>query len=146
MKKLEDILPKGLELQSIQFDIPKILKEVKLPGKAGESFGIEETTEAVLFAVLFANALNKTFADGKVTFMDLPYFFNVALKLPAAISGINKVPEELLDLTDEEYDTLVNLVMGNLELTTVQSQVVLQKSLSLIYAIYDLIKAVTKPV
>lgn len=146
MKKLEDILPKGLELQSIQFDIPKELKEVSLPDQPGVTTGIEETIEAVLFAVLFANALNKTFADGKVTFMDLPYFFNVALKLPAAISKMDKIPGELIDMSDEEYDTLMNIVMGNLELTTVQSQVVLQKSLYLVYAIYDLVKAVAKPI
>ncbi|MHC1736886.1 MAG: hypothetical protein AB9882_02610 [Ignavibacteriaceae bacterium] len=143
--KLEDILPKGLELQAIQFEIPKELDKVSIPGEFEvnePTYGIEETIDVVKFAVVFGNALVKTFEDGKVTIGDLPYYFNAALKLPAALSGLNNVPKEIKDLTDEEINSLVQIVIDNTELPTAQAELVLQKSLNLVYSVYALLQAI----
>lgn len=135
--------PKPAEMQLINFEIPAHLDSVVITDKPGESLGINETKDVVLFAVLFANALMKTFADNKVSLTDLPHFFNVALKLPAALSGINKVPAEIKDVDENEIKELIQIIKDNLGLETDQAKVVLQKSLNLVYAVYDLVAAVT---
>lgn len=141
-KMFFEIEPKGADLQLINFEIPTKLEGFVPPIEPGTGFGIEETKDVVLFAVLFANALMKTFADGKVSLSDLPYFFNVALKLAPALSGMNKVPAEIKDVDENEIKELIQIIKDNLGLETDQAKVVLQKSLNLVYAVYDLVSAV----
>jgi len=143
MTRIElDAQPKPLEFQSMTLDIPKEIKGLILDTPEDVKIGIDETKDVLLFAVLFANAINKTFADGKVTLADLPNFFNVVLKLPAALNGINKVPSEINDLDENELKTLLQIVKDNLGLQTDQVKVVLQKSLDFVFAAYNLIIAI----
>lgn len=142
---LDTLFPKGLELQKIDFDIPKVLTGIPFPtpDEVGNmQFGIEETKEVVTFAVAFANALINTFEDGKVSIGDLPYFFNVVLKLPAAIGGLHNVPSEIRDLTEIEIQELIELIQENTTLNSEEAKVVLRKSLDLVYAVYSLIIAI----
>lgn len=141
---LDTIMPKGVELQKIEFEIPKELDPVYLPESAlnGKIQGISETEDVIKFAVAFANAILRSFEDGKISLMDLPYYFNVALKLPSALTGINNVPAEIADLTMSELQQLADIVVEELDVTNAKAKIIVQKSLNLIYAIWDLVNTI----
>lgn len=136
-------LPEGSLRQKIELEVPKILSLVVVPEKPGVSIGIEETKDVVLFATLFADSIIKSLADGKITITDAPYFFNAMIKLPKAISGIEKVPAEISDLDENEMKELIQIVKDNLGVPTDQCKTIVEKSLTLVYAAFDLIKAAT---
>ena len=70
--------------------------------------GIKETTDCVVLAAEMGNAVGKALADdGKITFGDSVHLGAVAIKVPAAISGIAQVGAELADLDQQETTTLV---------------------------------------
>ena len=72
-----------------------------------EKYGIKETSDVIDAAVSIKEAYEVSNADGSVNFKDDAYNFIAPLtKLPAAISGADKVPNELLDISDEEYQEL----------------------------------------
>lgn len=135
--------PKGFDLQTIELEVPKVLTPVIVPDKPGIEIGIDETKDVVLFATLFADSIIKALADGKITFADAPYFFGAMIKLPKAISGIDKVPSEISDLDENEMKELIQIVKDNLGVPTDQCKIVVEKSLALVYAAFDLIKAAT---
>lgn len=136
--------PKSFDLQKIELKVPSVLSPVIVPDKPGVEVGIDETKDVVLFATLFADSIIKALADGKITFSDAPYFFSAMIKLPKAISGIDKVPAEISDLDENEMKELVQIVKDNLGVPTDQCKVIVEKSLALVYAAFDLIKAATK--
>lgn len=66
-------------------------------------FGTKETIEAIDFLFDIADAvISSTADDGKITIGDAPKFLKIAIGAPKAIGGIQEVPKEIADLSDEE--------------------------------------------
>ena len=77
-----------------------------------EKRGIEETKDIIDFVFSFVEAVGKAKADGEMSWSDARYFIDPVKKLFEAVDDIEEVLPEIEDLTDEEYDELVEYVKG----------------------------------
>lgn len=142
---LKNIAIKGFDLLKNKLIKKEVeMSEVKIPYKPGITYGVEETEEVIDFAILLANSLIKTFEDGKISIFDLTNFITPMVKLPKAISGIDKVPSELYDLDSNEYFRLKDKIKTQLNVDDAAAMNIIDNSIDLIYSIYNLIKAIKK--
>ena len=79
---------------------------------AKEKRGIEETKDVLDFVFSFVDAVEKAKKDGEMTLTDARYFIDPVKKLFEAVDDIEDVLPEMEDLSDEEYDELVEYVKG----------------------------------
>ena len=77
-----------------------------------EKIGIEETRDIIDFVFSFVEAVRKAKAAGEMSWSDARYFIDPVKKLFEAVDDIEEVVPEIEDLTDEEYDELVEYVKG----------------------------------
>ena len=77
-----------------------------------EKRGIEETRDIIDFVFSFVESVGKAKADGEMSWSDARYFIDPVKKLFEALDDIEEVLPEIEDLTDEEYDELVEYVKG----------------------------------
>ena len=77
-----------------------------------EKRGIEETRDIIDFVFSFVEAVGKAKSDGEMSWSDARYFIDPVKKLFEAVDDIEEVLPEIEDLTDEEYDELVEYVKG----------------------------------
>ena len=103
-----DMKPKGPDTipNPKQKTDPK-LKTVVIPYKPQVQLSVKETVELVEFVVALANAIAKYSKSGKSIAMAIWYFGPVALKLPGAIIGLNKIPAEIKVLTSSQKNSIV---------------------------------------
>lgn len=107
-----------------------------------QMYGIEETKDVVKFLCKTTNAvLDSLKDDGKITVGDFPKFGGVAMSMFPAFSGINEVPKELAELSEDEITELVELVKTELELDESVEQVI-SKALNVAAEIKDLVDLV----
>ena len=148
-KKFFTIEPKPVELipgKTLKEKVKEIVKmaPVTLPEKPGLELGIEETKDVLVFGIDLANAAIEALSDGKLSITDFPLFIKPIIGLPKALSGIDKVPAELGDLTVIEKDEIIAIVQEKLVVNNEDAAVIAQKSIEVVYRIYDLIKTITK--
>ena len=79
---------------------------------AEEKRGIEETKGILDFVFSFVEAVGKAKKDGEMSWSDARYFIDPVKKLFEAVDDIEEVLPEIEDLSDEEYDELVEFVKG----------------------------------
>ena len=79
---------------------------------AEEKRGIEETKDILDFVFSFVEAVGKAKKDGEMTWSDARYFIDPVKKLFEAVDDIEDVLPEIEDLSDGEYDELVEYVKG----------------------------------
>ena len=79
---------------------------------AEEERGIEETKDILDFVFSFVEAVGKAKKDGEMTWSDARYFIDPVKKLFEAVDDIEEVLPEIEDLSDEEYNQLVEYVKG----------------------------------
>ena len=77
---------------------------------AEEKRGIEETKDILDFVFSFVEAVGKAKKDGEMTWTDARYFIDPVKKLFEAVDDIEEVLPEIEDLSEEEYDQLVEYV------------------------------------
>ena len=77
---------------------------------AEEKRGIEETKDILDFVFSFVEAVGKAKKDGEVSWSDARYFIDPVKKLFEAVDDIEEVLPEIEDLSEEEYDQLVEYV------------------------------------
>ena len=75
-----------------------------------ETRGIEETKDILDFMFSFVEAVGKAKADGEMSWSDARYFIDPVRKLFEAVDDIEEVLPEIEDLSEEEYDQLVEYV------------------------------------
>ena len=75
-----------------------------------ETRGIEETKDILDFMFSFVEAVGKAKADGEMSWSDARYFIDPVKKLFEAVDDIEEVLPEIEDLSEEEYDQLVEYV------------------------------------
>jgi hypothetical protein len=111
------------------------------PGSEYREIGIEETKDVVLFGTSLTIALTDSLKDGKIGVTDLANFSKPVLKMFSAISGINKVPAEVGNLSESEMKELIEVVKGDLkQLGDDKAALIVEKSLLVINDIYQLYK------
>ena len=74
-----------------------------------EARGIEETKDILDFMFSFVEAVGKAQKDGEMTWSDARYFIDPVKKLFEAVDDIEEVLPEIEDLSEEEYDQLVEM-------------------------------------
>ena len=79
---------------------------------AEEERGIEETKDILDFVFSLVEAVGKAKKDGEMTWSDARYFIDPVKKLFEAVDDIEEVLPEIEDLSDEEYNQLVEYVKG----------------------------------
>ena len=77
---------------------------------AEEKRGIEETKDILDFVFSFVEAVGKPKKDGEMSWSDARYFIDPVKKLFEAVDDIEEVLPEIEDLSEEEYDQLVEYV------------------------------------
>jgi len=133
------VTPTGDEMQEkiknqVKKDSEKLTKYPTIKPELN-MYNIEETKDAIKAICGIGNAVSSSLADdGKITLGDYPKFIGPVISLPAAISGIAEVPEELADLTEQEKDELITLVRESLEVGDKAEEVTV-KILNIIYEI-----------
>ena len=75
-----------------------------------ETRGIEETKDILDFMFSFVEAVGKAKADGEMSWSAARYFIDPVRKLFEAVDDIEEVLPEIEDLSEEEYDQLVEYV------------------------------------
>ena len=75
-----------------------------------ETRGIEETKDILDFMFSFVEAVGKAKSDGEMSWSDARYFIDPVKKLFEAVDDIEDVLPEIEDLSEEEYDQLVEYV------------------------------------
>lgn len=144
-QKFATLETKKLEVIPTKNKIGDKMTEVKVPEKPGLEFGIEETQDVLDAAISVANSVILSLADGKLNLFDVVHFIKPITKLPQAISGLEFVPSELDNLSPAELDELIGFVKTNLELEDDgKAKLIAEKSIRLIYDVYDLVKLIKK--
>ncbi|OQY70802.1 MAG: hypothetical protein B6D44_15210 [Ignavibacteriales bacterium UTCHB2] len=138
-----DINPRPAEIIPGETTIEKINQgKLKITMETKQMYGIEETKDVVVFLCKTTNAvLDSLKDDGKITIGDFPKFGGVAMALFPAFSGINEVPKELAELSEDEVTELIALVKDELELDGNVEEVI-AKALTIASEIKDLIDLV----
>jgi len=76
--------------------------------------GVKETKDVLSVAIKLAKAFALAQADGKISWTDLGLLIEPGMAMPAAITGIGMVPEELGDLDDAEIGELNDFIKAQL--------------------------------
>jgi len=101
--------------------------------------GIKETKELLGFIIKVVEAVDKSLEDGKIGFMDMSNLVTAMLAANGAFNDINKVPEEIKDLTKEESEELYAYATKELSLNSAKTEEIVEKALEIGMKIYHLI-------
>ena len=104
-----------------------------------KTYGIKETKELVAFGINLGEALDKSLSDGSFTFEDLTHFFAAFSSAGIALEDIGKVPKEIADLDTAEMVELNQYVADEFDIANDKLEAVIEKSLSAVFIIYELI-------
>jgi len=82
------------------------------------NLGIKETVEAFDWFFDLTDAIVSSINnDGKVTVMDAPNFFKAATGAPAALTGADKIPLEILGMNEEQEARIKKLIVERFNLS-----------------------------
>jgi uncharacterized protein (TIGR02594 family) len=102
--------------------------------------GIQDTKELLQFALATAMKIDESLEDG-FQWTDSFALIGAVTKLPAAISGIENIPAELEDLTEEETAEL-QAVVEELELKSEATELITEQALATGLELWKLIKLI----
>jgi hypothetical protein len=102
-----------------------------------EPVGITETADMVEFIASLGNAIGKSLDDKKLGLSDIANLIGPVTKLPAAVSGISKIAQELADMDDDEKDKLIALFREKFDVPQDGAEEAIEDSLRLIADIYE---------
>lgn len=93
-------------------------------------FGIKETQEVIDFVFDLTDAIVASVKDdGKITIGDAPRFIKSLMSSPTALSGINQVPKELADLSDEELKQICDQIRARFDIADDRLEVLIENAL-----------------
>lgn len=102
-----------------------------------ERYGIDELTEVVMLALECVNTFPGVFDDEDLDFGDVPALWQVFKKLGPAVKGFSYIPSELKDLSLDEVDTLVDIIIVGYNVSDDTAKELLEKSLMGLKLFYD---------
>lgn len=103
--------------------------------------GINELKEVVAFGVSLGNALGKALEDGKITLTDAGLVVDPLLKAVPAFNGLEQVPAELADLTDEEKAELLQFVSEAFDIPQEKTEALVERGLKIAVDVIGFISA-----
>jgi len=110
--------------------------------KKGESKMQEtkELSEVIEFVAELASALGKAAEDGKPTLSDAMYLAPLIYKLPSALDGAGKIPEEASKLDKAKMDALAEEFKDKLKLPQEKLEMAIEESLDIALRLYALVQ------
>lgn len=90
--------------------------------------GIKETKELLDFAIALCNGVGRAAEDGDYDFTDLVDFVPVVRTLGDAFQGVTEVPRELADLSEVEYQELLDYVREEFDIPQDRAELYLEKA------------------
>jgi hypothetical protein len=115
------------------------------PKGDGMSEGINELTKLIDIIVDAIQDGVAVMADGKIDISDLTKLSNMVPDILAAIPGLGQTPAEIADLTFDEGHQLVQHVVQKLGVSNAHALGVIEASLKLAAASYELVLAIKAP-
>lgn len=100
--------------------------------KGSNMLGIKDLKEAVYFGLKVGEAASDGFSYDD---------FGVLTSLPAAISGISNVPDELADLDEEEAEELKQFVQDSFDIPDDRLEEMVEKAVYAAIAVYQVYQA-----
>lgn len=109
---------------------------------AKQSYGIQETKDCVDLGFACYKAGKLAYGDKKINLLDVRYLWDVIPAVSPAVTGYEKVPAELGDLSVEEASELIAHVSAKLEVDSEHAKKVIEASLKALKANYELYLAI----
>ena len=103
-------------------------------------YDIRNLKELMLFICRLVKGIDKTLEDGKFTFIELTNFIGAAQAIPAAVEGLNEIPLEFKDLSEEEQAELVQYVADEFDLNNDAVEVWIEKAFNIALNLAKLIE------
>jgi hypothetical protein len=122
-----------------------LLHLTRKPKGDGMSEGINELTKLVDIIVDAIQDGVAVMADGKIDITDLSKLSNLVPDILAAVPGLGQTPAEIADLTFDEGHQLVQHVVQKLGVSNARALGIIEASLKLAAASYELIIAIKSP-
>lgn len=113
-------------------------------------YGIKELKEVTTMVAMLGKGVADAMADGKWNFTDGMFFVDFLKAVPAAVSGIADVDDEIADLTMREIDEVIEHIagkLGNVAITAALKDWVvncIRTAMSIIYLVQTAPKAFKK--
>lgn len=101
---------------------------------------VKELSEVIEFMAELANALGKAAEDKKATLSDALYLAPLVYKLPSALEGIDKIPQEAKKLDKEKMDLLAEKFKEKLKLPQEKLEMAIEDSLDISLRLYALVE------
>lgn len=98
----------------------------------------KELKEALGFICALANSIGKMAEKGKPTLSDMVHLAPLMYKIPSAVDGIDQVPQEMKELSEEDLKELVQMIKDDLELPQEKIEMALEASLDIALKLYAL--------
>lgn len=111
-----------------------------------EQYGIDETIDVLEFGFSFSSTIQEALKnDGKVDFKDAMLFVGLLFnQLPKAITGIQLVPKELKDLSDDERIELVSYFEDRFDLPNDELEALIERCLTNVISLAELVKDIVQ--
>lgn len=113
----QKIQPINFESETISVNTDNI-KPVKV-----NKHNMKETKELLSFVFSLIYATSKAREDGKFDPRDIFHYTGAVRKAPAAVGGLEQIPEELKDLTAEELTELKTFIIEEFNLVSEEQEV-----------------------
>lgn len=127
-KKLKPSDLGSLALTINKENIPPV--DESIPTKKPIVFTMKETKELLSFIFSLIYATDKSFEDGKFSTSDIFKYTGAVKKLPAGLSGIEKIPNELKNVNEETLNELRQFIIEEFNLVDENKEEVVENILS----------------
>lgn len=101
---------------------------------------VKELKEVLGFICALANGIGEAAKDGQVSLGDATHLVPLLYKLPSAANGIDKIPEEAKDLSQDEIDELVKYIKDELDLPQDKVEMAVEEGLDVALKLYALVQ------
>lgn len=102
--------------------------------------GLDETKQAVDFAIGLGKAIEASAEDGVWNLMDIPNFIPALLKLFPAIEGADQIPLEFAQLTPDQITELKAYVTEQLDLNDDEVEAFIEDAFKVMLDVFMLVK------
>lgn len=101
--------------------------------------GIKEVQDLLIFVCKLAEGFVKTLDDKKFNVLELVNFVPAVTALPAAISGIEDIPAELVDMDDAEREELLAAIADEFDIDADEVEEFVEDALGVVLSLVQLI-------
>jgi len=101
-----------------------------------------ETRDLIITLAEIGNGVGASLADdGKITWTDFPKFMTALTTVPALISGITKIDDELKAATEDDVKNLITDFMAKFDLPQDEAEAKVEACIDAAYALVKAIKS-----